>query len=175
MQGNPHSQLRNSTFNLDAPPHVTGQIPRALGQMTSLLGFDLSGNKLSGSIPWFLFQNLKNVREILLDDNQLTGTIPSQLSRASSLEGMTHNRWYSDACVCIYMYMNALTNVSGSESKAYYSPGIKVGRFTVEYRHFDYDSAMWAMVKLQNNSNADLLSRVAMSESPDLIFLSILP
>jgi RHS repeat-associated protein len=58
--------------------NLIGPIPSALGNLTKLTHFYLSGNKINGSIPSTL-GNLTNLLYLFLDGNQLTGTIPSSL------------------------------------------------------------------------------------------------
>ena len=54
------------------------------GRVTNL---DLNDNQLSGTIPTQL-GNLANLEELLLTRNQLTGTIPAELGNLASLQGL---------------------------------------------------------------------------------------
>ncbi|XVF86441.1 hypothetical protein PTKIN_Ptkin18bG0040500 [Pterospermum kingtungense] len=58
-----------SNMNLDGP------IPESLGQLPSLRYVYLDGNHFNGSIP-SNFRDMRNVSELRLNDNQLTGPIP---------------------------------------------------------------------------------------------------
>ena len=55
---------------------LTGEIP-SLSGLTELREFDVSENKLSGSIPALQGQGLDSLSFFMVGDNQLTGTIPS--------------------------------------------------------------------------------------------------
>ena len=73
-------------MELDLPTNeLTGAIPPALGNLTSLQGLELSGNHLTGSIPSEL-GNLANLRRLNLSSNQLTGTIPTPFTSLRALE-----------------------------------------------------------------------------------------
>lgn len=65
--------------------HLTGSIPD-LGNLSALSQIDMDGNKLSGKVPESLF-NLPSLEFLLLLNNpELTGTIPEITSDASKLE-----------------------------------------------------------------------------------------
>ena len=64
---------------------LSGQIPSALGNLSSLESLSLGFNQLSGSIPAEL-GNLVNLIELYLDYNQLTGPIPLELGSLSKLQ-----------------------------------------------------------------------------------------
>ena len=57
---------------------MSGEIPRELGELSSLNTLSLYDNRLSGRIPTEL-GNLANLRELLLQVNRLEGSIPSEL------------------------------------------------------------------------------------------------
>ncbi|KAH9706199.1 protein kinase domain-containing protein [Citrus sinensis] len=63
---------------------LTGNIPRQLGNLSSLEILDLNFNRLSGEIPWEL-GNLAKLEKLLLHNNFLTGTIPFSIFKLSSL------------------------------------------------------------------------------------------
>ncbi|KAJ6825505.1 protein STRUBBELIG-RECEPTOR FAMILY 3-like isoform X1 [Iris pallida] len=68
--------------------NLGGQLTDALGNFTSIITIDLSGNHITGSIPG----NLPvTVRKFFLSDNQFTGTIPSSLSNLTLLTDMSLN------------------------------------------------------------------------------------
>ena len=54
---------------------LTGSIPAALGDLSSLRELVLHGNQLSGQIPARL-GNLDNLKGMWLADNQLSGELP---------------------------------------------------------------------------------------------------
>ena len=56
-----------------------------LGQLDSLRLLDLSGAHIPGSLPPQLFEGLPNLVVLSLASNQLTGTLPAELSSLSSL------------------------------------------------------------------------------------------
>ncbi|MFQ6633061.1 hypothetical protein Gotur_011611, partial [Gossypium turneri] len=58
---------------------ITGEIPKELGNLSSLTSLDLENNRLTGDIPSSL-GNLKNLQFLTLSMNNLTGTIPSSIS-----------------------------------------------------------------------------------------------
>ncbi|WMV53345.1 hypothetical protein MTR67_046730 [Solanum verrucosum] len=63
---------------------ITGKIPEALGNLTSLTMLDLEKNSLSGEIPAAL-GNLKKLQFLFLSQNNLSGTIPESLSGLPNL------------------------------------------------------------------------------------------
>ena len=88
---------------------LTGKIPSALGELTSLVRLELRGNNLSGEIPaelgglgsleWMSILdnrlngeippelgNLANLAQLSLHNNRLTGEIPPALGRLSNLK-----------------------------------------------------------------------------------------
>lgn len=84
--------IEDRVTEIDLPRNgLSGPIPTALGQLTSLRILNLTrtytpGNdSLSGEIPSELSQ-LSNLVELALDYNQLTGRIPTELATLSNLE-----------------------------------------------------------------------------------------
>ncbi len=67
---------------------LTGAIPAALGNLTSLESLDLTSNNLSGPIPAAL-GSLSNLESLWLRGNQLTGPIPDALGSLSNLETLS--------------------------------------------------------------------------------------
>ncbi|PPD93000.1 hypothetical protein GOBAR_DD10032 [Gossypium barbadense] len=59
---------------------ITGEIPKELGNLSSLTSLDLENNRLTGDIPSSL-GNLKNLQFLLLDGNDLSGQVPDHLFR----------------------------------------------------------------------------------------------
>ena len=73
----------NSNWRTDAPlDDWYGVTTDAQGNITRL---DLSGNRLTGSIPGAL-GSLQNLRHLYLDENQLTGSIPIELGNLQNLQ-----------------------------------------------------------------------------------------
>ena len=64
---------------------LTGAIPAALGDLTSLQLLHLQANQLTGAIPPEL-GDLNNLLRLYLQANQLTGAIPLELGDLTSLE-----------------------------------------------------------------------------------------
>ena len=77
------SQNRVTSLNLFGN-NLTGTIPTALGNLSSLTRLNLSGNNLSGMIPTAL-GDLSNLTILDLSDNDLTGMIPTELGDLSNL------------------------------------------------------------------------------------------
>ena len=84
LEGNPP---RVAGLNL-REKGLTGQIPAALGRLTSLRHLDLPANRLTGSIPVEL-ANLSNLESLTLWENQLSGTIPPWLGALTRLNVLT--------------------------------------------------------------------------------------
>ena len=68
--------------------NLSGQIPAALGDLSSLEVLLLLDNGLTGPIPPAL-GNLSNARILFLYQNQLTGQMPPSLGNLSNLEGFS--------------------------------------------------------------------------------------
>ncbi|MEM6297435.1 MAG: hypothetical protein AAF740_01975, partial [Bacteroidota bacterium] len=64
--------------------NLSGQLPSAVGDLDSLILFDLSRNRLSQQPPSSLF-SLDKLEEIYLNDNLLTGELPTSIVAADSL------------------------------------------------------------------------------------------
>ncbi|XP_028080591.1 receptor-like protein 18 [Camellia sinensis] len=62
-----------------------GEIPKSIGRLNSLRGFNISHNNLTGHIPTSL-GNLKNLESLDLSSNKLVGEIPQQLTNLIFLE-----------------------------------------------------------------------------------------
>ncbi|KAG6627198.1 hypothetical protein CIPAW_15G109700 [Carya illinoinensis] len=84
--------LSNLVFLALNTNNLTGKIPPSLGSFSKLLWLDLAENihfnknKLSGPIPAKLFSSNMNLRHILFDGNQLSGSIPPTIGLVKSLE-----------------------------------------------------------------------------------------
>ncbi|XP_022962130.1 receptor protein-tyrosine kinase CEPR1-like [Cucurbita moschata] len=63
---------------------LDGEIPRSIGNMTSLIDLELSGNFLKGEIPKEI-SFLKNLQQLELYYNELTGNIPEELGNLTEL------------------------------------------------------------------------------------------
>ncbi|PON87273.1 Serine/threonine protein kinase [Trema orientale] len=64
---------------------LKGSIPLSLFNMSSLKIMGLTGNKLVGSLPDDICQNLPVVQELYFSKNQLSGLIPSKLWQCTEL------------------------------------------------------------------------------------------
>jgi Leucine-rich repeat (LRR) protein len=63
---------------------ISGSIPTAIQQLTSLEYLDVSFNELTGTIPSALGR-LTSLQYLNLKSSELTGTIPSELGSLSQL------------------------------------------------------------------------------------------
>ena len=59
--------------------NLVGTIPGELGLVSTLTDMDLSTNVLSGSIPYSLFEKLTKCIIVSLEENQLSGSIPTSI------------------------------------------------------------------------------------------------
>ncbi|KAI0531365.1 hypothetical protein KFK09_000918 [Dendrobium nobile] len=72
--------------------HLTGPLPVSNGsapgldQLINTQHFHLNKNRLSGPIPEQLFHSDMHLRHLLLDRNQIVGTIPASIGAAKKLE-----------------------------------------------------------------------------------------
>ncbi|KAL0652464.1 hypothetical protein Bca4012_095155 [Brassica carinata] len=63
--------------------NITGSVPPAFGNMTSIKHLHLNNNTLTGEIPVEL-SKLNNLAHLILDNNNLTGSLPQELARLPS-------------------------------------------------------------------------------------------
>ncbi|KAK4733159.1 hypothetical protein R3W88_007420 [Solanum pinnatisectum] len=63
---------------------IKGRIPNEVGNLSSLLDLDLSGNNLVGSIPRTI-GNLQNIQRFNMSDNKLTGFIEDHICKLQHL------------------------------------------------------------------------------------------
>ncbi|KAL2973349.1 hypothetical protein AAZX31_14G040600 [Glycine max] len=88
LTGNIPSAMCNASslhiLNL-AQNNLTGPIPQCLGTFPSLLALDLQMNKLYGNIPWN-FSKGNAFETIKLNGNQLDGPLPRSLANCTNLE-----------------------------------------------------------------------------------------
>ena len=75
---------------------LTGDIPAALGSLVNLEGLFLWGNQLTGDIPAAL-GDLSSLTVLSLSDNQLTGEVPQGLTDMTALE---YFGFYSNQGLC---------------------------------------------------------------------------
>ncbi|XP_076914746.1 leucine-rich repeat receptor protein kinase HPCA1-like [Bidens hawaiensis] len=74
-----------STNNLNGSLPVSSQTTPGLDNLTLAKHFHLGDNQLSGDIPLRLFNSNMKLVHLLLENNNLTGTIPSTLGLVTSL------------------------------------------------------------------------------------------
>ncbi|XP_057441689.1 MDIS1-interacting receptor like kinase 2-like [Lotus japonicus] len=72
--------LKYLSFRANA---LSGSIPSTIGMLTNLIKLDLSANSFSGAIP--SLRNLRNLEQLVLFGNLLSGPIPEELGRLFSL------------------------------------------------------------------------------------------
>ncbi|CAL5036605.1 unnamed protein product [Urochloa decumbens] len=63
---------------------LTGEIPKGMGALSSLLALNLSGNQIGGSIPEEM-GNLRSLESLDLSWNGLSGSIPTSMTNMTSL------------------------------------------------------------------------------------------
>ncbi|CAI9757223.1 unnamed protein product [Fraxinus pennsylvanica] len=63
---------------------IKGIIPNEIGNMRNLLELDIGGNELTGTIPTTLGQ-LRKLQKLRLDDNKLQGSVPVNLCNLENL------------------------------------------------------------------------------------------
>ncbi|XP_065034794.1 receptor-like protein EIX2 [Musa acuminata AAA Group] len=64
--------------------HLTGEIPKGIGDLAGLKNLNLSRNHLQGKIPWEI-EGMKSLESLDLSINDLSGSIPESLSALYSL------------------------------------------------------------------------------------------
>ncbi|CAI0441630.1 unnamed protein product, partial [Linum tenue] len=69
---------------------LIGYIPDAVGNLSNLVGLDLSSNRLSGSIPRAI-RRLRKLQGLALDGNELHGPIPDELCELQALVELSLN------------------------------------------------------------------------------------
>jgi len=83
----PPSIFVPSLVNIDLGPNeLTGHIPEELFRVPNLKSIDLSFNNLEGTLSVSLGNSLKNLEQMRLESNLLTGTIPEFWARKDLLE-----------------------------------------------------------------------------------------
>ncbi|KAK3155833.1 hypothetical protein QOZ80_2AG0099290 [Eleusine coracana subsp. coracana] len=72
--------------------HLTGGVPKELGELSKVHIVDLSWNRLSGPVPTEL-SGMRSIETLDLSHNELSGTIPASLTRLSFLSrfDVSHN------------------------------------------------------------------------------------
>ncbi|OMO54407.1 hypothetical protein CCACVL1_27813 [Corchorus capsularis] len=83
----------SSTLNLQVEIDFNTKyllMPYKGGILDFMSGLDLSGNNLTGTIPWNI-GDLSSIRALNLSHNHLTGPIPISLSNLSEIESLDYN------------------------------------------------------------------------------------
>ena len=92
--------------------NLTGTIPTALGDLTSLVELDLHNNELSGRIPAAL-GDLSNLTDLDLSHNRLSGSIPAALGDLAALDELDLN--YNELSGSIPTALGDLSNLTDLE------------------------------------------------------------
>ena len=66
--------------------NLRGGFPASVLQMTKLARLHLDRNRLTGGLPLLGWRNLSDLKELVLDQNQLSGPIPPRFGELASLE-----------------------------------------------------------------------------------------
>ena len=65
---------------------ITGPIPSAIFNVSSLLSINLARNKLSGNLPINMCRNTPKLRNFSAGGNELSGEIPKNIAQCRELE-----------------------------------------------------------------------------------------
>lgn len=110
----PLTTLKNLTFLYAGRNSLTGVLPSQLDHLSSLIHFDLSHNKLHGSIPSTI-KMWTNLTLLHLDFNSLTGTLPTFLGHLAGLsELFVNNNKFSGALPYFHGSDMTMINVSSN-------------------------------------------------------------
>ncbi|THU72608.1 hypothetical protein C4D60_Mb04t14000 [Musa balbisiana] len=101
---------------------LTGKIPPELGNLKNLRHLDVSGNHLMGTLADFIRNGdgFPSLRNLYLNDNQLSGELPNQISNLTNLEilYLSYNKLSGQITpklieiprlTCLYLDHNAFT------------------------------------------------------------------
>jgi hypothetical protein len=78
-------QMINETDSSQNVRQLVGTIPTDIGLLTVLNHLELSGNRLTGSIPTEIANLGETLTHLSLSHNNLSGTLPTELGRLSNL------------------------------------------------------------------------------------------
>ncbi|PPD97137.1 hypothetical protein GOBAR_DD05841 [Gossypium barbadense] len=93
---------------------ITGEIPKELGNLSSLTNLDLENNHLSGEIPSSL-GNLKNLQFLILSKNNLSGTVPGSISDLPKLINLRLDSNDLSGQVPEHLFHIAIYNFTGNK------------------------------------------------------------
>ncbi|KAA3473890.1 putative LRR receptor-like serine/threonine-protein kinase [Gossypium australe] len=93
---------------------ITGEIPKELGNLSSLTNLDLENNRLSGEIPSSL-GNLKNLQFLILSKNNLSGTVPGSISDLPKLINLRLDSNDLSGQVPEHLFHIAIYNFTGNK------------------------------------------------------------
>ncbi|KAG8478574.1 hypothetical protein CXB51_028346 [Gossypium anomalum] len=93
---------------------ITGEIPKELGNLSSLTNLDLENNRLSGEIPSSL-GNLKNLQFLILSKNNLSGNVPGSISDLPKLINLRVDSNDLSGQVPEHLFHIAIYNFTGNK------------------------------------------------------------
>ncbi|VFQ69570.1 unnamed protein product [Cuscuta campestris] len=76
-----------SLQNSEGALYMKGTLSPKLGQLQFLETLIITGmHRIEGEVPWAIFPNLTHLQQLVLDDNALQGTIPTDLGHLPALQ-----------------------------------------------------------------------------------------
>ncbi|XP_058110897.1 putative receptor-like protein kinase At3g47110 [Magnolia sinica] len=143
-------QLYNlsSIYILDCPPRCT--IPAGVGRLNKIAKLYLSGNELSGQIPYSSFGNFTSLYILDLSENNLSGSIPSTIGNCINLQFIyLQNNHFSSSLPKQLFSLPSLIDlfVQNNSFTGYLTPKVSylkaLGRFIVSNNKLSGEIPSW--------------------------------